>query len=874
MTQKGLGKAIEVRDATKLYKLYDKPVDRLKEALHPFKKKYHNEFYALRDISFDVAQGETLGVIGKNGSGKSTLLKLISGVLTPSSGHIGVNGRVSALLELGAGFNPEYTGIENIYLNGTIMGLTREQVDAKLNAIISFAEIGEFIYQPVKNYSSGMFARLAFAVAINVEPDILIVDEALSVGDMRFQKKCMERIDELKETGKTILFCSHDMHAVSELCDKAIWIKDGQVEAYGPSREVVSSFIAFMTLSDGVSRNEISVDKPHHYLRNSEEVEIRSVKLLDEKSGTEKNVFLNSENILVKFTYSVKTSLKDPNYSLLILRKDGQPAALSKTNYFKELASQNVIEGDKTVTFLIENQFNSGTYILGISIWDKACKISFASNRTTEFSVKSLNIAFGPMEEKAVFFPKVYWDYGNSAQEVVDTYSMKYGEELKSVLEQYNIGKEDICIVGSSVMSVRGLKQNNDIDILINPAVRSKLENATDSAFSLSNKIEVVGLGWADFLGVSDDDLIYDERFHEIIEGFKFVKLELLYIVKKYRNREKDIPDMQKIEEYAISSESWDKEFVYRYIDVCRTPLDSEKTVSLVELLSKQYHGQDFGRMDIFVRVLAIKDYFGEQNNGIALYNRMQQLRAEDWRRSNAFESFRPLIDSVGKLGFVGSSRITIDGNNNLFDGSHRVALALYHNCDFINYEAKKNCILKADYRINWFESQGFSEKDIKKIEDEKDYWFLKLGLYFHVILWPPVEKYFDEILADISAKYKVIEHSNYNLENEFVQFVRQIYAIDDIADWKVNKKIEGMVGNNKIIKVITLEIPEPRYRIKESTNNLISVAVEEIKKHYRERYSSLVEGYFHDILIHIGDNYDHNRLINGVLKQYSIKRG
>lgn len=189
--------AIKIKDLTKCYKIYNKPSDRLKESLDPFRKKYHRDFFALNNVCFNVKRGETVGIIGKNGSGKSTLLKLITGVLTPTDGNIIVNGKISALLELGAGFNPEFTGIENIYMNGTIMGFSKVEMDKKLQDIIDFADIGDFINQPVKMYSSGMFARLAFAVAINIEPDILIVDEALSVGDVFFQNKCFKKFSSL-----------------------------------------------------------------------------------------------------------------------------------------------------------------------------------------------------------------------------------------------------------------------------------------------------------------------------------------------------------------------------------------------------------------------------------------------------------------------------------------------------------------------------------------------------------------------------------------------------------------------------------------------------------------------------------------------------
>ena len=191
--------AIDVRDVTKIYKLYDKPIDRLKESLNPFHKNYHRDFYALSHISFQVKKGETVGIIGTNGSGKSTILKIITGVLTPTTGTAKVDGVISALLELGAGFNMDYTGIENIYMNGTMMGFSRKEMDGKLQDILDFADIGDFVYQPVKTYSSGMFVRLAFALAINVDPEILIVDEALSVGDVFFQAKCYRRMESVPE---------------------------------------------------------------------------------------------------------------------------------------------------------------------------------------------------------------------------------------------------------------------------------------------------------------------------------------------------------------------------------------------------------------------------------------------------------------------------------------------------------------------------------------------------------------------------------------------------------------------------------------------------------------------------------------------------
>lgn len=219
--------AIRAENLSKVYKLYDRSVDRLKESLHPFRRIYHHDFYALKDVSFEIRKGETLGIIGKNGSGKSTLLKIIAGVLTPSGGHLEVRGKVSALLELGIGFNPEMTGRDNIYFSGTIMGYSREEMDAKVDDILAFADIGDFINQPVKTYSSGMFVRLAFAMATNVDPDILIIDEALSVGDIFFQTKCYKKFDQFQKMGKTILFVTHSLENVIRYCHRGIVLESG-----------------------------------------------------------------------------------------------------------------------------------------------------------------------------------------------------------------------------------------------------------------------------------------------------------------------------------------------------------------------------------------------------------------------------------------------------------------------------------------------------------------------------------------------------------------------------------------------------------------------------------------------------------------------
>ena len=234
--------AIEVKDVVKIYKLYDKPKDRVKEALGLGRKKVHKVHYALKGVSLCINRGETVGIIGTNGSGKSTILKIITGVLHPTSGQVCVDGRISALLELGAGFNQEYNGIENVYLNGTMMGFSEKEIDEKLPEILEFADIGDYVYQPVKTYSSGMFVRLAFAVAINIEPDILIVDEALSVGDVFFQAKCYHKFEEFKNLGKTIVFVSHDLSSISKYCDRVFLLNKGVLLGVGTPKAMIDAY--------------------------------------------------------------------------------------------------------------------------------------------------------------------------------------------------------------------------------------------------------------------------------------------------------------------------------------------------------------------------------------------------------------------------------------------------------------------------------------------------------------------------------------------------------------------------------------------------------------------------------------------------------
>lgn len=231
--------AIRADQLSKVYPLYDRPSDRLKQMFFRGGRQYYREFAALREVSFTLKKGEVLGLVGRNGAGKSTLLQMICNTLTPSSGTVTVNGRVAALLELGAGFNPDFTGRENVYLNASVLGLQQAEIDARYDDIVDFSGIGDFIHQPVKTYSSGMYVRLAFAIATSVDPDILVIDEALSVGDGAFARKSFDRIMQLKDKGVTILFCSHSMYQIEAICNKAIWLERGQVRALGNPGEVI-----------------------------------------------------------------------------------------------------------------------------------------------------------------------------------------------------------------------------------------------------------------------------------------------------------------------------------------------------------------------------------------------------------------------------------------------------------------------------------------------------------------------------------------------------------------------------------------------------------------------------------------------------------
>lgn len=377
--------AISVNHLTKIYKLYDKPIDRLKESLGLTRKKKYREHYALRDVSFSVGKGETVGIIGTNGSGKSTILKIITGVLNPSQGEVTVNGRISALLELGAGFNSEYSGLENVYLNGTMIGFSREEIDRKLDDILAFADIGDFIHQPVKTYSSGMFVRLAFAVAINIEPEILIVDEALSVGDVFFQAKCYKKFEDFKKMGKTILFVSHDLGSISKYCDRVILLNKGEKLQEGSPKEMVDLYKKVLVGLEGVTDEdeekeeageEKSVDTKDRWERPFEtnpnvlDYGNHKARIIDftitDRNGVPANTIEKSSVFSIKMKVQFKETVQEPIFAYSI--KNLQGTEITGTNTLFEKADISAKQEGQVceITFAQEMNLQGGEYLLSL----------------------------------------------------------------------------------------------------------------------------------------------------------------------------------------------------------------------------------------------------------------------------------------------------------------------------------------------------------------------------------------------------------------------------------------------------------------------------------------------------------------------------
>ena len=374
--------ALQIKHISKEYKLYEKQADRLKEAFHPFKKVYHKKFYALHDVDFQINKGEKVGIIGANGAGKSTLLKIITGVLNPSEGEILTEGKVAALLELGAGFNSEYTGIENIKLNGTLMGYSEKEIEEKMEQIIEFADIGEFIYQPVKSYSSGMFVRLAFATQIFSEPDILIVDEALSVGDIRFQQKCFRAMEEIMKD-RTVVLVTHDTAAVTRFCQRVIWINKGQVMYDGEVSEGLKRYQEFL-INQAIEEQKEVVQEPTNENANKntmeevpvvpKEISIKGTKeavithcgLFDEKGVLVEDIEPMQKLTLISIV-NFKNPVEHPIYGITMRDRLGNVVLEMNSEMMSQSLSMANGEMKYTLEFVLP-PINKGEYTLAVAV--------------------------------------------------------------------------------------------------------------------------------------------------------------------------------------------------------------------------------------------------------------------------------------------------------------------------------------------------------------------------------------------------------------------------------------------------------------------------------------------------------------------------
>ena len=375
--------AIQANKISKIYRLYDKPSDRFKEALMPGKRR-SKDHYALTDVDLTIHKGETVGIIGTNGSGKSTILKIITGVLSPTKGEITVDGRISALLELGAGFNMEYNGIENIYLNGTMMGFSKKEIDEKLESILAFADIGDYVYQPCKTYSSGMFVRLAFAVAINIEPEILIVDEALSVGDVFFQAKCYHKFEEFKQQGKTILFVSHDLSSIAKYCDRVILLNKGVKLDEGAPKEMIDAYKQVLVGQYKIpdEKSELLDDEDIQELASKAANQGVNPDLLEygtgaanihnyfitDKKGTRTTAIIKGEPFTINFDVSFKEDIKAPIFAFTIKNIHGTEITGTNTMYEKAFLEPVKAGEIKHLTFTQDMNLQGGEYLLSFGV--------------------------------------------------------------------------------------------------------------------------------------------------------------------------------------------------------------------------------------------------------------------------------------------------------------------------------------------------------------------------------------------------------------------------------------------------------------------------------------------------------------------------
>ncbi len=382
---------IKIEGISKKFKLYRSPADRLKEII--FRQQYHKDFVALDNISFEVGSGETLGIIGQNGAGKSTLLKILSGIVIPDSGTIQIDGKVTGLLELGTGFNFEMTGLENIYMNGTLIGMSRDEIDRKKQMIIDFSELGEFIYESIKTYSSGMIMRLAFSIAIYANPTCFLVDEALSVGDAYFQQKCMRKIQEFRECGGSIIFVSHDMNAVMTLCDHALLLENGNMISYGIPRAITDLYISRICMKAHQGEKEVTLlnnveNSDNHSNISTNEIEFLSLTFFNTSRKVITHIH-NDEEIIISFLFRSLRLIKDPIFGILIKNRYGM-SIFGTNTYLLQQKINPIFPGEcYEVSYRMKIHLKPDNYLITVAI-DNEGK---ATNSFNEYLLRLNDIA-------------------------------------------------------------------------------------------------------------------------------------------------------------------------------------------------------------------------------------------------------------------------------------------------------------------------------------------------------------------------------------------------------------------------------------------------------------------------------------------------
>lgn len=432
--------AIRAKNLTKSYQLYNNQFDRLKDVFNPFNRNYHHNFSALSDVSFEVVKGEAVGIIGKNGSGKSTLLKIISGILSPTSGCVEINGNISALLELGAGFNPELTGVDNIYFNGMLMGYTRSEIESKIDDILSFADIGEFAHQAVKSYSSGMFVRLAFSVATNINPEILIIDEALSVGDIFFQQKCYKRIDKLKQSGVTILLVTHSMTDVIQFTDRALLLRNGALEYYGASMEAVKKYYFKEQIdkksqtSDTLGNNELLVNQKGVISNGAARFIGSKLYNIDNQAC---KIFKQGDILVIKYEFECLENIDVPLGGVLITNNKGVIVHGKGTLEYGSDVPLSVYKG-QIITFKQQIQ-------LDIAIGEYTYEVALSDTTYDNFQLRS-NITFEELRSRFTRICHV-------------PFAGKFTVVYKDIWEPTQVIHHGICnLMGSCVITVSNNK--------------------------------------------------------------------------------------------------------------------------------------------------------------------------------------------------------------------------------------------------------------------------------------------------------------------------------------------------------------------------------------------------------------------------------